>query len=194
MRLDDVFWVKTVSIAVFAACIIGIVGHSVREKRRTGRWPGEQRDEQGRSAWFFAFLFTYMAFRRELLLPAARHLHLNAVVSGIDIGLLVALLGVTVWAVAHAFRSKWSGGGLALWISWHLLLPVFLALDFSSDLAILRASTWAWLPAVIVALVLTPFFTRFAFTDAVIGSEPRDNLTSTPGMRSFRLWRPGDPE
>ena len=193
MKLDDVFWVQTVAITVFVACIVGIVVYAIGEKKRTGHLPRDLYDSRGKPAWFFALLFTYIAVRDDLFQVAVHHFPLNIVVPGIDIGLLIALIAVGVWAIAYAVRSRWCAA-LALWIFWHLLLPVVFVLNIGSDLAIMRISSRVWIPVAVIALVAAPFLTRFAFTDAAIGGEPRDNMTSPPGMRSFRLWRPGDPK
>lgn len=191
MKIDEAFLVGLVAFSIAAACVLGIIVVAIREKKRTGRLPGELADSGG-GGWFFALMFVYLTLRGEFSAVLLRRMPLCIIVPALDMAYAIALIAVAVWAMSYVFRVGWSAR-TSLWVSWHLCLPVLFLCNVPATVRALHTMSWVWIPAGIIAVAAAPFFGTFASLDRIIGSEPWTSAATTP-MRSFRLWRPGDPQ
>ena len=162
MKLTEQFWVNLVAGCVVAACVIGILIISIREKRRTGAYPIEMHSRPGDWGWFsLGFVFWFIV-SIELGESLRRSFPLSVLVPGLDLSLFLAFAAFAAFALGWAFRSQWNRR-TGLWISWSLLFPALTGALVLRDVMCYWSIAWIWIPAGLIAVFLTPHFARLAY-------------------------------
>ena len=188
-NLPEDYWFPLVAGIVAGLCVLGIAVIAIREKRRTGRYPRAITGGRNEYGWFALVSWLWLWGRIWEWIPesAARKFPLFIIVPGISLALTLGFVALTGFAFSHTFRREWNWR----WGLWYLLFPAFGLLALERDLKSLASMPWAWIPAALVGIGLTPFVARLAYVEFYVrrtGGEANEEQAA-----HSRIWRPGGP-
>lgn len=157
------FWAFVVGFSIAGFCILATLVLSIREKRKTGKWP--QFDSGSKGSGWFAWVWAGW-FGLSIAVPD-RMLHrfpLCILVPGIYLSMLIAFTALAGLALSWAFRAEWSRQ-TGHWITFLLLPPAMMGGVVVKDVKALSSTSWVWLLAGLLAAFLTLLLTRLAYVE-----------------------------
>lgn len=169
---------------VASACILAVVLLAVREKRRTGHYPPEIVVGSD-TGWFSLFWIVWMIGRSEAPSNWLDPLPVSILVLGVDLGLLIAFAAFGAYALAQVFKPDWDRRW-GLQVVRCLMFPALGAGLVVSDTFRVTGAAWVWIPGVLIAVFLSPFFARWTYEEFHLRQ-----LNEQEHRQAGRLWRPG---
>jgi hypothetical protein len=165
------FWAFVVGFSIAGFCILATLVLSIREKRKTGKWP--QFDSGSKGSGWFAWVWAGW-FGLSVAVPD-RMLHrfpLCILVPGIDLSMLIAFTALAGLALTWVFRAEWSRQ-TCFWISYCLLLPALTLTLVLRDYKSFASTAWIWILAGLIALFMTPILARLTYAEFYLNRADR---------------------
>ena len=161
---SEQFWVTLVAGVVVTVCVVLIIITALRQRRRMGQYPEEFRDNDRGMGWFAFISWLWFGASAYLGVAVRRSFPLYVIIPGVDLAITLAYLALAGFAITWAFRVEWNRQ-IGLTITYHMLFPALYGCLVIRDIFTYWQMAWIWIPAVLLAIFLTPFCTRYCYVE-----------------------------